>query len=153
MDADQARARLGAGDKFTFDELDEIWAALPTVRPEEILGAWRGSEFVTGHRFEGTLARIDWYGKIFTSLTDVSPIVCRRPDGALYDNIEMAKGRASLWTVEFRGEPTATMIYDGQPVLDHFKRAGEHTLLGVMNGKGVRDQGRYYYFRLDRDPG
>jgi len=53
--------------------------------------------------------------------------------------------------VEFRGESTATMVYDGQPVLDHFKRVGEDTLLGIMNGRGVRDQGHYYYFRLDRD--
>ncbi len=64
--------------------------------------------------------------------------------------MEVAKGAASLWTVEFRGEPTATMVYDGQPVLDHFKWAGRDTLLGVMNGKGVRDHGRFYYFRLDR---
>lgn len=150
MDADDARARLAAGNKFTFDELDEIWAALPVARPGEILGAWRGSEFVTGHRFEGTLAAVDWHGKRFTSPTDVAPIVCRRADGSLYDNVELAKGGASLWTVEFRGESTATMVYDGQPVLDHFKWAGPDTLLGVMNGKGVRDQGRYYYFRLDR---
>ncbi len=150
MDADEARRRLEAGDKFTFDELDEIWSALPTVRPEELLGTWRGSEFVTGHRFEGTLTKIGWYGKRFTSLTDVSPIVCRDETGALYDNVELAKGAASLWTVEFRGEFTATMVYDGQPVLDHFKRAGADTLLGVMNGKGVRDRGRWYYFRLDR---
>ncbi|WP_436528869.1 DUF4334 domain-containing protein [Actinoplanes sp. HUAS TT8] len=151
MDVDEARSRLDAGTKFTGDELDEIWAVLPVVRPEEILGSWRGSEFETGHRFEGTLAKIGWHGKRFTSLTEVAPIVCRRADGRLYDNVEMAKGGASLWTVEFRGETTATMVYDGQPVFDHFKRVGPDSLLGVMNGKGVRDQGRYYYFRLDRD--
>ena len=39
----------------------------------------------------------------------------------------------------------------GQPVLDHFKRIDERSLLGVMNGKGVLDDGRFYYFVLDRD--
>jgi hypothetical protein len=53
--------------------------------------------------------------------------------------------------VEFRGESTATMVYDGRPVLDHFKRVDEGTLLGVMNGKGVLDDGRHYYFVLERD--
>jgi len=37
--------------------------------------------------------------------------------------------------IEFRGETTATMVYDGQPVFDHFKRVDENTLMGIMNGK------------------
>lgn len=155
MDAATARSRIAdiranAG-KTTIDELDALWAALPTVRPEEILGQWRGSEFVSGHRFEGYLPKIRWYGKRFTSLTEVAPLVCRDDDGNLFDDEERAKGGAGLWTVEFRGEATATMVYDGQPVLDHFKRVDDDTLLGVMNGKGVLDAGRHYYFVLERD--
>ncbi|MEU4428212.1 DUF4334 domain-containing protein [Actinoplanes sp. NPDC024001] len=152
MDARDRIAEIRrTGGKVTTDELDEIWAALPTVRPTEILGTWKGGEFVTGHRFEGTLEKIGWYGKTFTSLTDVAPLVCRDAGGALYVNSELAGGGASLWTVEFRGEATATMVYDGKPVLDHFKRVDERTLLGVMNGKGVRDGDRFYYFYLERD--
>lgn len=139
------------GGRTTTDELDEIWAALPTVRPEEILGSWKGGDFVTGHRFEGTLATIGWYGKTFTSVSDVAPLVCRDASGRLYVNSELAGGGASLWMVEFRGESTATMVYDGKPVLDHFKKVDERTLLGVMNGKDVRDGDRYYYFHLERD--
>ncbi|WP_285475137.1 DUF4334 domain-containing protein [Actinoplanes sp. NBRC 101535] len=155
MNIDVMRTRFAevraAGGTVAPDELDEWWAACATVRPEDILGAWRGSEFVSGHSFEGRLARARWHGKTFTSLTDVAPIVCRRDDGELFADTELAKGGASLWTVEFRGESTATMIYDGQPVLDHFKRVDEGTLLGVMNGKGVQDAGRHYYFVLERD--
>lgn len=47
------------------------------MRPEEILGSWKGSEFVTGHAMEGKLAKAGWYGKTFNSLTDVAPLVCR----------------------------------------------------------------------------
>jgi hypothetical protein len=43
------------------------------------------------------------------------------------------------------------MVYDGQPVVDHFKAVDERTLLGLMNGKGVRHQGRSYYFVLERE--
>jgi Domain of unknown function (DUF4334) len=51
---------------------------------------------------------------------------------------------------EFRGEVTATMVYDGQPVHDHFKKIDDHAVMGIMNGKGVLDSGRYYYFYLER---
>ncbi|SDT31851.1 GXWXG domain-containing protein [Actinoplanes derwentensis] len=37
-------------NRTTTDELDRLWDSLPAVRPEEILGPWRGSEFVTGWR-------------------------------------------------------------------------------------------------------
>ncbi|XVU29250.1 DUF4334 domain-containing protein [Actinoplanes sp. CA-054009] len=155
MDAIEARERLGAvraaGGQVTIDELDAIWAALAPVRVEELIGSWAGSEFVSGHSFEGQLERARWYGKTFTSAGDVAPLVCRGEDGKLFANEAMAKGGASLWMVEFRGEVTATMVYDGRPVLDHFKRVDDTTLLGVMNGKGVLDEdGRHYYFRLDR---
>lgn len=52
--------------------------------------------------------------------------------------------------VEFRREATATMMYDGQPVLAHFKQVSDNTLLGVMNGKNALDEGRHFYFILER---
>lgn len=140
-----------AGGETTAAELDDLWAALETVRPEEILGAWKGSEFVSGHLVEGRLAAAGWHGKTFNSLTDVQPLICRDADGNLFSNVELGKGEASLWMVEFRGESTATMVYDGQPVLDHFKKIDDRTLLGVMDGKGVLDGEDFYYFVLERD--
>ncbi|MGV9557787.1 DUF4334 domain-containing protein [Streptomyces sp. NPDC003401] len=134
-------------------ELDEIWTALATVRPEEMLGEWKGGEFATGHPLNGMLAKAGWYGKTFTSVHDVKPLMCRDEKGELYSHRELGKGEASLWTVEFRGETTATMIYDGQPVLDHFKRVDGTTLMGIMNAKGVPPQGPFYYFFLERVPG
>lgn len=132
-------------------ELDELWAGLAVVRPEELLGTWRGSAFDTGHPAHGLLTALRWYGKRFRSLDDVDPILCRGEDGELVANKAAAKGGASLWPVEFRGEVTATMVYDGQPILDHFKRIDADTLMGIMNGKGVLHEGAHYYFVLERD--
>lgn len=44
------------------------------------------------------------------------------------------------------------MVYDGQPVHDHFKKIDDNAVMGIMNGKGVRDNGKYYYilFYLER---
>ncbi|MFD7699243.1 DUF4334 domain-containing protein [Streptomyces caelestis] len=134
-------------------ELDEIWAALATVRPEDMLGEWRGGEFATGHPLNGMLAKAGWYGKTFTSVHDVKPLICRDEKGELYSDRELGKGEASLWTVEFRGETTATMVYDGQPVLDHFKQVDDTTVMGIMNAKGVPPEGPFYYFFLERVPG
>ncbi|TXS43954.1 DUF4334 domain-containing protein [Streptomyces sp. t39] len=157
MDVHEARARFRElrqeDGPVSPSELDAIWAALATVRPEEMLGEWTGGEFRTGHPLDGVLEKAGWYGKTFTSVHDVKPLICRDATGALYSDRELGKGEASLWTVEFRGETTATMIYDGQPVLDHFKRLDDTTLMGIMNAKGVPAEGPFFYFFLERAAG
>ncbi|MDR6978327.1 hypothetical protein J2X68_005053 [Streptomyces sp. 3330] len=156
MDRLEARARFHelrkADDLVAAVELDEIWAALATARPEDILGGWKGGEFRTGHPLEGMLAEASWYGKTFAAVHDAKPLMCRNEAGELYSNIELGQGEASLWTVEFRGESTATMVYDGRPVLDHFKWVDDTTLMGIMNGKGIPAEGPFYYFFLERAP-
>jgi hypothetical protein len=64
------------------------------------------------------------------------------------------KGEASLWMEEFRGQVTASMVYDGAPVHDHFKKVDDTAVMGIMNGKGALDfssgGGRHLYFWLER---
>ncbi len=132
-------------------DLDAIWAALPVVTVEEILGDWRGGELPSGHPMDGQLEQVGWHGKWFRSWYDVAPMVCRDENGNLYSNKEIGKGEASLWPVGFRGEVTASMVYDGQPVIDHFKRVDERTLMGIMNGKTSLVRDRHFYFYLQRD--
>ncbi|GAA4473022.1 DUF4334 domain-containing protein [Rhodococcus olei] len=142
---------LLAADSVDPRELDRLWSQLPVVRIEELSGRWRGRGFRTGHRTGRLLERTRWYGKTFGSRFDVQPLICRGDDGELFSDVESGRGEAGLWMVEFRGEVTATMVYDGMPVFDHFKRVGADTLLGVMNGKGVLDDGEHFWFVLDRD--
>lgn len=151
------RDRLDAlrqAEQVSYDELAALWRDLPTVTPEEILGAWRGGDFATGHPLGRVLVGIQWHGKRFDGLLDAHPLICRGEDGELYSNTEAAGGRtASLWPVAVDGEVTATMVYDALPVFDHFKRVDEDTLLGLMQGKleaafGITDP---YYFWLERD--
>ncbi|MFT3660797.1 MAG: DUF4334 domain-containing protein [Gordonia sp. (in: high G+C Gram-positive bacteria)] len=132
-------------------DLDDIWAGLSTVGVDEVLGRWRGGELPSGHPLDGRLALVRWHGKRFDSRYDVAPMVCRNDDGELYSNTEIGKGEASLWPVEFRGEVTASMVYDGQPVIDHFKRVDENTLMGIMNGKSRLVRDRHFYFYLQRE--
>ena len=135
-------------------ELDAFWATLPPATIDGMLGEWSGGEFVTGHKMNGRLERARWFGKTFRSVTDVQPLVCLAADGTRFSNVELGNGEASLWAEEFRGEVVATMVYDGQPVHDHFKRVDDDAVLGIMNGKGVLDtrdgRARYFYFYLER---
>lgn len=54
---------------------------------------------------------------------------------------------ARLRTTLHRGQLTATMIYDQLPILDVFRRVDAHTLLGLMDAKGMEQP---FFFRLRR---
>ena len=144
-----------ARDTVADSDLDEFWASLEPATVAEMLGDWCGGEFVTGHRANGRLDKAHWYGKTFNSVTDAKPLICLDEQGQKYSNTELMKGEASLWLEEFRGEMVATMVYDGVPIHDHFKRVDDNAVMGIMNGKGALDtsdgRGRYLYFYLERD--
>lgn len=131
-------------------ELDQFWATLAPVTIDFMIGEWKGGEFHTGHRANGFMNKLNWFGKTFISATDAKPLVCLDGDGNTFSNTEAMKGEASLWMEEFRGEVTATMVYDGAPVHDHFKKVDDNTVIGVMNGKKALDNGRLLYFYLER---
>jgi Domain of unknown function (DUF4334)/GXWXG protein len=131
-------------------ELDDFWATLRPATVDDMIGEWKGGEFLTGHKMNGQLEQAGWFGKTFKSASDVQPLVCVDADGNKFSNVAMGRGEASLWLEQFRGEVTATMVYDGQPVHDHFKRVDDDAVMGTMNGKRVLDNGRYYYFYLER---
>ncbi|MFJ9314586.1 DUF4334 domain-containing protein [Pimelobacter simplex] len=145
---------LRAAERADPADLDALWADLATVEVEEMLGAWRGGDFATGHVASTVLEKVRWHGKRFDSPLEAVPLVCRGDDGELYSNLAAGGGgEASLWSVAFRGEVTATMVYDKMPVLDHFKKVDDATVMGIMNGKlagtfGIDD---LYYFWLERD--
>jgi hypothetical protein len=131
-------------------ELDAFWAILAPLTVDELLGEWKGGAFDTGHPVSRLLASANWFGKTMTSATDVLPIVCLDENGEKFNNEKLSKGEASLWMEEFRGDLTATMVYDGQAIHDHFKKVDDDTVMGIMNGKAGLQDGRYGYFYLER---
>lgn len=131
-------------------ELDDFWASLEPVCVDFMIGEWKGGEFDTGHRANGFMKRLNWFGKTFHSATDAKPLLCLTADGEKFSNTEAMNGEASLWMEEFRGDVTASMVYDGKPVHDHFKKIDDDAVMGIMNGKGAVVDGRYLYFYLER---
>ena len=145
---------LAADSSPSVGALDELWADLAPSTVPWMLGSWRGGDFATGHPASRLLEKIGWHGKRFDGPLAAHPLICRADDGSLYSNTAAAGGgAASLWEVSFRGEVTATMVYDAMAVFDHFKIVDDDTVMGIMNGKlepvfGTADP---YYFWLERE--
>ncbi|MCR8826281.1 GXWXG domain-containing protein [Pseudosulfitobacter koreensis] len=148
---------------------------LPPVMPDEMLGAWRGGGLPTGHSLDGLLEHLGWHGKHFASVDHVDPLVfepgialdprlmpvrialrwprvaksaATRTAFRLCRRLLRASGPAArLATVGFRGSASAAMVYDRQPIVDHFRRIDERRILGLMNMRGVAP----YFFLLTKD--
>jgi hypothetical protein len=131
-------------------ELDDYWTSLKPATIDGMLGEWKGGAFNTGHKLNAALKEAQWFGKTFISRADVKPLICLDANGDKFSNVELGNGEASLWMEEFRGEVTATMVYDGQPTHDHFKRIDDTAVIGIMNGKFALKGGRPAYFYLER---
>lgn len=59
-----------------------------------------------------------------------------------------AKGPvASLKAMPFQGLTSAAMIYDKQPIIDHFRRMDDHRIMGAMT---IQGDARIYFFELER---
>ncbi|MGH8195672.1 MAG: DUF4334 domain-containing protein [Woeseiaceae bacterium] len=67
---------------------------------------------------------------------------------ALRPIVRTKKPRARLRTTRFRGQDTATMIYDQLPVNDVFRRIADNVVLGMMD---LRGSAQPYFFVLQRD--
>jgi len=115
-------------------DLPALWRSLPPAQ----------------HRTHRLLSRSRWFGKLFRSDDDVLPLVCESADGALTADIALARGGATLRTVEHDGISTAAMVYDGMPAIDLFTRIGPEAVLGVMTGRDTAGRGDLYYFVLER---
>ena len=136
-------------EPIRYAELEEFWSTLEPVSIDFMIGEWRGGDLVTGHRGDRFLGD-RWFGTTFKSAVDVQPVVCLDEDGNKFSDTKLMNGEASLWMEEFRGEVTATMVYDGRPIHDHFKKIDDNAVIAITNGKGALDNGRYMYFYLER---
>lgn len=52
-----------------------LFDGLPTVALDEVMGAWRGEGFPTGHPLDGLLEACGWHGKRIDSPEHVQPLV------------------------------------------------------------------------------
>lgn len=152
-------AEIRALDTVGSTRVSALWDSLPSARVEDISGhRWRGTGLETGHPMFAMLGQMRWWGKDFTEARKVDPILVTDDSGNVVpDTSATGGGGASLWEVSFRGRPTASMVYDRLPVIDHFVVVDTDadgrptTLLAVMNGRGTVSDGEHFWFVLDRE--
>ncbi|MFT5193834.1 MAG: hypothetical protein ACI9EW_004185 [Cellvibrionaceae bacterium] len=155
-----------------FDQLDPIdldfmlgrWtgAEIPTGHPlDRLLEAsnWYGKEFVdadnvhplvlskrNGQTYKTTpmmlMMTLGMNVPIFKNLA-MKPI-----NGLVTRLVATHKSKARMRMLDFRGKTSATMIYDRLPIHDHFRKIDEHTVMGLMDFKGVENP---YFFILQRE--
>jgi len=77
-------------------ELDAFWETLAPADLDFMIGEWKGGEFDTGHKANGFMKRLNWFGKTFHSASDAKPLVCIDADGNKFSNTEAMNGEASL---------------------------------------------------------
>ncbi|KAB2350923.1 DUF4334 domain-containing protein [Actinomadura rudentiformis] len=126
-------------------ELERLFGELAPVDPGFMLGTWEGGVFDQHDKAAGLLVKLGWYGKRFHDAENVDPLLCRAEDGTIYSFDGM--GLARLREVVFRGTVSAAMVYDTQPIIDHFRRVSDEVVLGAMDAKG---QPETLYFHLTR---
>ncbi len=63
--------------------------------------------------------------------------------------IKTNKYKARMRMTKYRGKVSATMIYNGLPINDVFRKVDENTLLGIMDLPHMKQP---YFFVLHREP-
>ncbi|MBD2230712.1 DUF4334 domain-containing protein [Phormidium tenue] len=157
-----------------FDNLDTVdvndmigsWQGFgfPTNHPlDGVLEAyhWHGKRFETPEHvhplvfdtMDGNTASINplWILPVIGWL-DRLPIPKFEAVGSLFQAslflFSTEQSSARLRSTTYRGKKTATMIYDSLPINDIFRRVDDHTLLGLMDLKGMKYP---FFFVLRRE--
>jgi hypothetical protein len=134
-------AMIQSGAAFPATTLMPMYERLEPVSAEFMLGTWKGGLFDGGAGGDP----LKWYGKRFTSMTDVDPMMCYKEDGSIYSWPDW--GMAQLREVNFRGKVSASLIYDSQPIMDYFRKVTQNVVLGLGDIKGKPTD---FFFHLTR---
>ncbi len=148
------------------DDLIGMWrgAEVPTRHPlDGILAAsgWWGKEFIDSETVHPLLFRsrdgmrawamnpilvpVQWALKV--RMPSFAYPLLRPAISALRPVLQTRRPRARLRSVTYRGQSTAAMVYDQQPVIDVFRKVEEDVLLGLMD---LRGSSQPYFFVLQR---
>ena len=133
---------IASGEAYSADTLMPLYKQLEPVDTDFMVGTWKGGKFDGGSEPDP----INWYGKRFTSTTDVEPLLVTNDKGDVvtFDRL----GAAQMRQVEFDGTVSAALIYDSQPIMDYFRKVNDDVVIGLGDIKGKPTD---FFFHLTRD--
>ncbi len=127
---------INSEERVSFSELEAFYAQLAPVSNDEMHGEWKGGYITSGGVVDLTLKDFGfygWIGKHFHSDDKVHALM-HKLFGFEF-NFPLIGG-ARIREIEYRGKISSAMIYNHLPIIDHFRRVDENTLMGVMDVKG-----------------
>ena len=123
-------------ETVSFSELEAFYEQLAPVTNNEMHGEWRGGYITSGGFIDFTLKDFGfygWIGKHFHSDDRVYALM-HQLFGFQF-NFPLIGG-ARIREIDYRGKVSSAMIYNHLPIIDHFRRVDDDTLMGVMDVKG-----------------
>jgi hypothetical protein len=153
--ADDALAVFDKAEPIEPEHMVGLWqgAEIPTGHPlDGILAAsgWWGKEFIDSEAVHPLLFRYRNGTKSWAMNPILVPVqsalkvriptfvlpLLRPTIAALRPVVQTRRARARLRSITYRGESTAAMVYDQQPVIDVFRRVAADVILGAMDLRG-----------------
>lgn len=146
------------------DELFTFYDSLPEILPNEMLGHWKGGSWKVGTPLDGLLELGQWYGKIFHTINHVDAVVHKFRffsvvgflGTLLYfpwkiwteqQKYRMPATKACLREIHYRGKTSSSMVYYYLPIIDHFRKIDQNTIVGIMDMKGKAKYEFFFYLQ------
>ncbi|KAJ5638204.1 hypothetical protein N7490_008083 [Penicillium lividum] len=120
--------------KITEDEAATIFNDLPPVHPDSD----------TGHPGVEAKKETRWAGKSFVSVDDVKPMMVFDESGNRVWREDI--GGARVREIKYNGIVSSAMIYNKQPIIDHFRKVNDTMVAGVMDTPLMPGAGNYYFY-------
>lgn len=139
---DKFMQMIESGDAYSAETLMPLFEQLQPVDTDFMVGTWHGGKFDGGKEPDP----LNWYGKRFTSRSDVEPLLFTAPDGSVQTYTKM--GGAQMREIKFGDKVSAALIYDQQPIMDYFRKVNDDVVIGLGDIKGKPLD---FFFHLTRD--
>ncbi|MEM9775152.1 MAG: DUF4334 domain-containing protein [Chloroflexota bacterium] len=161
---DDALAYFDSLEPVSLDFMLGKWKGgeIPTNHPMDgLLEAtnWYGKEFVSQDEVfplvlsnrPGETYKIVPYGSLINlgmKFPVFKSLAMKKVNGLVTKLVQTKNSQARIRMTELRGKISATMIYDGLPINDVFRKINDNVVMGLMDYKGKE---RPYFFYLERE--
>lgn len=135
-------AMISSGEAYPAETLLPLFEQLEPVDTDFMIGTWKGGKFDGGKEPDP----INWYGKRFTSTTDVEPLLVLDAEGKVQTFTKL--GGAQMREIKYKGVSSAALIYDAQPIMDYFRKVNDDVVIGLGDIKGKPTD---FFFHLTRE--
>ncbi|KAL1645000.1 hypothetical protein SLS58_004071 [Diplodia intermedia] len=150
-------ALIEEGGAPSVRELSALFDALAPVGPADLEGDWSGGDFhdtddgggvepAAVHPCHAMLENYRWAGMIVKGADDVLPVMSWTDGGERVHSTYW--GGAQLREVKFRGVVSTSLIFDCYPIIDHFRRVSDNTLMALFEAKDkqLKEAGPYFFW-------